>query len=146
MPYHPRRSFTDLGDEDALLEQGVQVAELALWAATSDGLIERHELDGIVRTIAQIPGLGDFDEDDARALLDDMTEYDDDAKVSARLHLLATGIRDPGLQRAAFQLAVYCASSDGEFSADETDFLEWLAVTFGFAPEAAEAMIHEVIP
>jgi tellurite resistance protein len=146
MPYNVRRSFNEISAEDLLTEQGVLVAELALWSATSDGLVERHELDGIVSTIRQVPGLADFDEGDAESLLEDMAEYDDDLKVTARLHGLAAGITEPGLRRAAFQLAVYCASSDGEFSADETDFLEWLAVAFGFGPEAAETMIREVIP
>lgn len=146
MPYNVRRSFDEISAEDLLTEQGVLVAELALWSATSDGLVERHELDGIVSTIRQVPGLADFDEGDAESLLEDMAEYDDDTKVTARLHGLAAGITEPGLRRAAFQLAVYCASSDGEFSADETDFLEWLAAAFGFGPEAAEAMIKEVIP
>jgi tellurite resistance protein len=146
MSFSVRRSFSEIRVEDLLTEQGICVAELALWAATSDGLVERHELEGIVRTIRQVPGLEDFDEGDAEALLEDMAEYDDDAKVTARLHALAAGITEPGLRRAAFQLAVYCASSDGEFSADETDFLEWLAAAFGLDPEAAEAMIREVIP
>ena len=146
MAYNVRRSFNEIRAEDLLTEQGLRVAELALWSATSDGLVERHELEGIVSTIRQVPGLDDFDEDDAQALLEDMAEFDDDAKVTARLHELAAGISEPGLRRAAFQLAVYCASSDGEFSRDETDFLEWLASAFGLAPAEAEAMILEVIP
>lgn len=146
MAYNVRRSFDEIRAEDLLTEQGLRVAELALWAATSDGLVERHELEGIVSTIRQVPGLGDFDEDDAQSLLVEMAEFDSDEAVTARLHALAAGITELGLRRAAFQLAVYCASSDGEFSADETDFLEWLASAFGFAPEDAEAMIHEVIP
>lgn len=146
MPYNVRHSFTEISAEDLLTEQGVRVAELALWSASSDGVVERHELDGIVSTIRQVPGLADFDEDDAQAILGDMAEFDDDAAVTARLRALAAGITDPGLRRAAFQLAVYCASSDGEFSADETAFLDWLAAAFGFEPEAIEAMIHEVIP
>ena len=141
-----RRSFNEISAEDLLTEQGVRVAELALWSATSDGLVEAHELNGIVATIRQVPGLGDFDEDDAKALLEDMAEFDEDAKVTARLHALAAGITEQGLRRAAFQLAVYCASSDGEFSADETDFLEWLASAFDLDPNAAEALILEVIP
>jgi len=146
MAYNVRRSFNEIRAEDLLTEQGLRVAELALWSATSDDLVERHELEGIVSTIRQVPGLGDFDEDDAQTLLEEMAEFEDDEAVTARLHALAAGITDLGLRRAAFQLAVYCASSDGEFSADETDFLEWLASAFGFAPEDAEAMIHEVIP
>ena len=98
------------------------------------------------RQIRQVPGLGDFDEDDAKALLEDMAEFDEYAKVTARLHALAAGITEQGLRRAAFQLAVYCASSDGEFSEDETDFLEWLASAFDLDPNAAEALILEVIP
>ena len=141
-----RRSFNEISAEDLLTEQGVRVAELALWSATSDGLVEAHELNGIVATIRQVPGLGDFDEDDAKALLEHMEEFDDDAKVAARLHALAAGITEQGLRRAAFQLAGYCASSDGEFSDDETDFLEWLASAFDLDPDAAEAMITEVIP
>jgi tellurite resistance protein len=146
MSFSVRRSFSEIRVEDLLTEQGVRVAELALWAATSDGVVERHELEGIVRTICQVPGLEDFDDADAESLLEDMAEYDDDAKVTARLHALAAGITEQGLRRAAFQLAVYCASSDGEFSVDETDFLEWLASAFSFEPEEAEAMIREVIP
>lgn len=146
MAYNVRRSFNEIRAEDLLTEQGLRVAELALWSATSDGLVERHELEGIVSTIRQVPGLDDFDEDDAQALLEEMAELADDPAVTARLHSLAAGITEPGLRRAAFQLAVYCASSDGEFSADETDFLEWLASTFGFDPEAAESLILEVIP
>lgn len=146
MSYSVRGSFGRISAEDLITEQGVQVAELALWAATSDGVVEPHELDGIVSTIRQVPGLEDFDEDDAHALLEDMAAYDDDAKVTARLHALAAAIVEPGLQRAAFQLAVYCASSDGEFSRDESDFLEWLATAFGFDPAAAEAMVLEVVP
>jgi tellurite resistance protein len=140
------RSFNEISAEDLLTEQGVRVAELALWSATSDGLVEAHELNGIVATIRQVPGLGDFDEDDAKALLEHMAEFDDDAKVTSRLHALAAGITEQGLRRAAFQLAVYCASSDGEFSEDETNFLEWLASAFDLDPDAAEAMITEVIP
>lgn len=146
MAYNVRHSFNEIRAEDLLTEQGLSVAELALWSATSDGLVEQHELEGIVSTIRQVPGLADFDEDDAKALLEEMAELDSDDAVTARLHSLAAGITEPGLRRAAFQLAVYCASSDGEFSQDETDFLEWLASAFGFAPEAAEALVLEVIP
>ncbi len=146
MAYSVRRSFSEIREEDLLTEQGVRVAELALWSATSDGEVETHELDGIVATIQQIPGLSDFDEDDARALLEEMAAQDTEPKVTARIHALAAGITEPGLRRAAFQLAVYCASSDGEFSADETDFLEWLAAAFGFDGDTAESMVREVIP
>ncbi len=146
MAYSVRRSFSEIREEDLLTEQGVRVAELALWSATSDGEVETHELDGIVATIQQIPGLSDFDDDDARALLEEMAAHDTEPKVTARIHALAAGITEPGLRRAAFQLAVYCASSDGEFSADETDFLEWLASAFGFDGDTAEAMVREVIP
>lgn len=146
MTYNVRRSFTEIRDEDLLTDQGVRVAELALWSATSDGEVEAHELDGIVSTIRQVPGLADFDEDDARALLDEMAAHDTEARVEARINALAAGITEPGLRRAAFQLAVYCASSDGEFSADESDFLEWLASAFGFDGDTAETMVREVIP
>lgn len=146
MTYSVRQSFSEIRDEDLLTDQGVRVAELALWSATSDGEVEPHELDGIVSTIQQVPGLSDFDEDDARALLDEMAAYDTEASVTARVHALARGITEPGLRRAAFQLAVYCASSDGEFSEDEADFLEWLAGAFGFDDATADALVREVAP
>lgn len=146
MTYSVRQSFSEIREEDLLTDQGVRVAELALWSASSDGEVETHELDGIVSTIRQVPGLGDFDEDDARALLEEMAAYDTEPRVAARIRSLAAGITEPGLRRAAFQLAVYCASSDGEFSADESALLEWLASAFGFDEETAESMVREVIP
>ena len=43
------------------------------------------------------------------------------------------------------RVCVYCASSDGEFSADETDFLEWLAAAFGLDRAAAKELFNDFL-
>ncbi len=145
MAFDVRRSFDEVRREDHLADQGLRVAELALWSASADGVVEGHELAGIVKTIRQVPGLSDFDTADAQELLVEMALLGSDEQVSARLERLADGIHDDGLRRAAFQLAVYCASSDGHFSESEIALLRWLAGRFDIPPARATEFIREVI-
>lgn len=127
------------GDDD----QPWAVAELALWAATSDDEIEDHEVKTIVETIRGIHGLEDFSADDAHEIIDDMEGFDTDEAVQGRIAALARSILDPALRRVTWQLAAYCAASDGELSVEEEDFLEYLQDEFDIDDEEAEALFHE---
>lgn len=133
------RASWNEGDDD----QPLAVAELALWAATSDDEIEDHEIRTIVETIRSIRGLEAFSADDAHEIIDEMEALETDDAVQNRITDLARAITDQALRRVTWQLAAYCASSDGELSAEEEDFLEFLQDEFEIDDEEAEALFHE---
>ena len=61
MGFDVRTSFNNASFSGAQArEQPLLVAELALWSAMSDGVLEPREIDAIAATIAQIPALADF--------------------------------------------------------------------------------------
>lgn len=118
-------------------DEALAVAELALWAATSDGVIEPAEVSAIVTKIRELEGYADFTEDDARALLAEFDDYEDDVEVEGRIHEITEKITDAKLRRAAYQLAVVCAANDGVLTADERDFLEFLRESFELSVDEA---------
>lgn len=143
MAFNVRNAFERASWSEADDDQPWAVAELALWAATSDDEIEDHEVRTIVETIRAIRGLEDFSADDAHEIIDDMEGLETDAAVQGRIAELARSITDPVMRRVTWQLAAYCAASDGELSAEEEDFLEFLQDEFDIDDEEAEALFHE---
>ncbi|MBL8602335.1 MAG: TerB family tellurite resistance protein [Myxococcales bacterium] len=144
MPFDPRRAFADARWDAADDEQPWYVAELALWSATSDDEVEDHEIAAIVETLRQISALSDFTVGDAEEILDEMDRYSSAYAVNDRITALAEHITDPQLRRVSYQLAVYCAASDGELSRDEEDFLHFLQETFGIADDEADRLFADV--
>jgi len=143
MAFSVKRAFEQANWNEADDDQPWAVAELALWAATSDDEIEDHEVRTIVETLRGVPGLGDFSSEDAQEIIDDMEGFSTEESVQARIAELAGAIVDPTLRRVTWQLAAYCAASDGELSVEEEDFLEYLQDAFDIDDEEAEALFHE---
>lgn len=143
MAFNVRNAFERASWSDGDDDQPWAVAELALWAATSDDEIEDHEIKTIVETIKAIRGLEDFSADDAHEIIDDMEGFETDEAVQGRIAALAGSIVDPTLRRVTWQLAAYCAASDGELSAEEEDFLEYLQDEFDIDDDEAETLFHE---
>ncbi|MEZ4407153.1 MAG: tellurite resistance TerB family protein [Polyangiales bacterium] len=139
-----RPSFIDLPRESVIITQGLLVAELALWAAATDDRVEPHEISGVVATVRQLPGLEGFSRDDAMSLLHEMSKLRSEAEVEARVSALTAAIAQPELQRVTYQLAVYCAASDGELTHDEVDFLAFLQWRFGIGDDEAARLFSEV--
>jgi tellurite resistance protein len=126
--------------------QPLRVAELALWSALSDGEVEEHELVKIVETIQQIPKLESFSKEEAAAILLRMSDdFDDEDRMIARIQDLTHKINDDNLRKLAYQLAVYCAASDGMFTEAESNFLEGLREAFELSSADAKQLIDEVI-
>jgi tellurite resistance protein len=126
--------------------QPLRVAELALWSALSDGEVEEHELTHIVETVKQIPKLEGFSKEEATSILRRMSDaFDDEDRMIARIQDLTTKISDPNLRKLAYQLAVYCAASDGMFTDAESNFLEGLREAFHISSNDAKELIDEVI-
>lgn len=143
MAFSVKRAFEQATWNESDDDQPWAVAELALWAATSDDEIEDHEVRTIVETLRGVPGLGDFSPEDAQEIIDEMEGFGTEEAVQARIAELAGAIVDPTLRRVTWQLAAYCAASDGELSAEEEDFLEYLQDAFDIDDEEAEALFHE---
>lgn len=144
MPFDPRTAFEPVvwsADND---DQPWYVAELALWSATSDSVVEDHEVSAVVATLRQIEALADFTESEAQQILDEMERYTSAYAINDRITALATHITDPTLRRVSYQLAAYCAASDGELSRDEVDFLHFLQEAFGLSDAEAETLFREV--
>jgi tellurite resistance protein len=126
--------------------QPLLVAELALWSAMSDGEVEEHELATIIATVQQIPNLEDFSRAEADAILTSMLhEFDDEDRMIAHIQRLTSKIDNDTLRRVAYQLAVYCASSDGMFTDAESGFLEGIREEFGIPGAEAKRLIEEAI-
>lgn len=123
---------------------GHALAELALWAASSDEIIERHELNAIVSTVRQLPGLDDFSLDDVRDLARAMAVFQSESAVETRVKTLAQLLSASDLRTAAFELAVYCTASDGILSADEMEFLSVLQHHLEIDSSDAAQLIVEV--
>lgn len=143
MAFSVKGAFEQAQWDESDEEQPWAVAELALWAATSDDEIEDHEVRTIVQTLRSVPGLTDFTEEDAQEIVDEMEGFGTEEAVQARIAELAGAITDATLRRVTWQLAAYCAASDGELSAEEEDFLEYLQDAFDIDDEEAEALFHE---
>ncbi|MEZ4395093.1 MAG: tellurite resistance TerB family protein [Polyangiales bacterium] len=143
MAFSVKGAFEQARWDESDEEQPWAVAELALWAATSDDEIEDHEVRTIVQTLRSVPGLTDFTEEDAQEIVDEMESFATEEAVQARIAELAGAITDATLRRVTWQLAAYCAASDGELSAEEEDFLEYLQDAFDIDDEEAEALFHE---
>lgn len=143
MSFSVKRAFEHAQWNAADDDQPWAVAELALWAATSDDEIEDHEVRTIVETLRSVPGLDDFAEEDAQELIDEMEGFTTEEAVQARIAQLAGAIIDPTLRRVTWQLAAYCCASDGELSPEEEDFLEYLQDAFDIDDEEAEALFQE---
>jgi tellurite resistance protein len=130
---------------DERRDQALAVAELALWAATSDGVIEPAEVSAIVTKIRALERYADFTEDEARAILAEFDDYEDDLEVEGRIHEITEQITDPKLRRAAYQLAVVCAANDGVLTDDERDFLEFLRESFALSTEEAARLAGDAL-
>jgi tellurite resistance protein len=145
MPFDIRSAFSGIsfgGDS----EQPRLVAELALWSAMYDGDLAEEEIDAISASLSQIPDLADFTVDDAKAMVSEMLKtFDDDEKVSERITDVAASITDPALRRVAYQLAIYCAATDGGFSPEESEFLRGLQAAFELNGDDAKHLIDEVL-
>lgn len=143
MGFNVRNAFEGASWDASDDEQPWAVAELALWAATSDDEIEDHEVRTIVDTLRAVPGLNDFSVEDAQGIVDEMEGFTTEDAVQSRIAELSAAITDPSLRRVTWQLAAYCAASDGELSPEEEDFLEYLQDSFDIDDEEAEALFHE---
>jgi len=144
MPFDPRTAFDPIAwpaDND---DQPWYVAELALWSATSDSVVEDHEIAAVVTTLRQIKALENFSEAEAQQILDEMEQYSSAYAVNDRITALATHITDPTLRRVCYQLAAYCAASDGELTRDEEDFLHFLQEAFALSEAEADTLFREV--
>lgn len=121
-----------------------QVAELALWAATSDERIEDDEVEHIAATLQAVPGLEGFDESELHDIIEAMEAYETDDAVFERVSALTDGIRDPALRRVCFQLCAFCAMNDGELTEDEEDFLGFVRERFALEEDEARRLLDEV--
>lgn len=122
------------------------IAELALWAATADGEINSAEIRQIVGLLNQVPGLTSFTADEAVRLVYGMAErYPSEDAIAARVTEIAMRIERPAARRAAFQLACWAASPDGELSEEESDFLDVLQDLFELSDDDADALRRAVI-
>ena len=144
MPFDPRTAFDPIAWPTDNEDQPWYVAELALWSATSDSIVEDHEIDAVVSTLRQIKALADFSREDAEEILEEMERYTSAYAVNDRITALAPHITDPTLRRVSYQLAAYCAASDGELTRDEEDFLHFLQEAFGFTDAEADGLFREV--
>jgi tellurite resistance protein len=147
MPFQVKEAFQNItwSGEDKRA-QPLLVAELALWSAMSDGEVEDHELNTIVTTVQQIPNLADFSRAEADAMLKTiLSDFDDEDRMIAHIQQLTTKIDNPTLRRVAYQLAVYCASSDGMFTDAESGFLEGIREEFEIPGAEARRLIEDAI-
>lgn len=147
MAFDIQRAFQHvIWEGDDQRRQPLLVAELALWSAMSDGVLEEHEIVTIVDAIRQIPALAEFTRQEATALLRRMFEaFQEEEKMIERIHEVSRGISLAPLRRLAFQLAVYCAASDGMFTDAESQFLRGLQEEFEIPEGEASRLIDEVI-
>ena len=147
MPFQIKEAFQQVtwsgADKRA---QPLLVAELALWSAMSDGEIEEHELATIVATIQQIPALEDFSRQEADTLLAHILHsFADEDRMIARIEEITQKIDNDTLRRIAYQLAVYCAASDGMFTDAESNFLEGIREEFEIPDSEAKKLIDETL-
>ena len=147
MPFQVKEAFQKIAwSGDNKRTQPLLVAELALWSAMSDGEIEEHELATIIATIQQIPNLADFSRAEADAMLKHMLhDFADEDRMIIHIQALTSKIDDATLRRVAYQLAVYCASSDGMFTDAESGFLEGIREEFEIPGAEAKRLIEEAI-
>jgi tellurite resistance protein len=147
MPFDVRGKFQGVtwGGPDPT-EQPRLVAELALWSAMSDGELEDREVEQIVATVKQVPGLEGFSVADAGRMLEEMVgSFDTEDEIAERIAQVALRITDPRLRRLSYQLAALCAASDGVFSDSEEGFLELLQEVFDIGDDEADGLVDELI-
>jgi tellurite resistance protein len=122
------------------------VAELALWSATVDGVVEPDEVLGLAELLRDLPGLEGFDDAEAQRTMDAMAAtYATDDAIADRIAEISQAIDSVPLRRASYQLALWCAARDGKFTEDELDFLQALQDTLGISDEDADALLHATI-
>lgn len=143
MPFHVREAFQSIRWEDE--EQPKLLAELALWAAISDGEIEEHEISAIVTALRQIPALSSFDAEAARAIKASIEALSDEEQVLGRLRAVTSSFHDQQLRRLAYQLAVSCTAQDRMFTETESEFLQGLREIFRIPPSEAKQLIDETL-
>jgi tellurite resistance protein len=122
------------------------VAELALWSATADGVLDQQDVEELAGLLRQLPGLEGFDVDEAMRLVDAMAcTYTTEESIAARVTEIALAIHSAEARRASYQLALWSAARDGHFSEEEVSFLESLQECLEISDEEAEALLHQII-
>jgi tellurite resistance protein len=122
------------------------VAELALWAATADGLLDEAEVDELAGLLARLPGLSTFDVERARTIVAGLAEkYATEEAIAARILELTVHVRSPEARRTCYQLAIWSAARDGRFSEEEAAFLENLQEALELSDDEADALFRETV-
>ena len=125
--------------------EAAALAEIALWSATADGVLEDAEVRELCAMLVRIEGLTHFDEDFARGVVAQMAErYRDEAAISERVLSLCVRVHDAALRARAYQLALWSAARDGHFSEDEAAFLESLQEALELSDDEADALAEVV--
>jgi len=122
------------------------VAELALWAATADGVLDAREIEDIAGVLAQLPGLDGFDVDRVQVLVSTLADtYTSEDAIAERILELTMNVRAHDARRCCFQLAVWSAARDGTFSEEEASFLESLQEALELSDDEADALLAATI-
>lgn len=122
------------------------VAELAIWAATSDGVLDRTEVEDLSTVLSQLPGLTGFDVARASAIVERLAAtYTSEDLIAARILELTVHVRSHEARSACYQLAVWCAARDGKFTEEEVAFLESLQEALELSDDEADALLEATI-
>ena len=122
------------------------VAELAMWAATADGVLDEREIDDIAGMLAQLPGLEGFDAARGRTLVGHLADtYTSEDAIAARILELTVHVRANDARRACYQLAVWSCARDGQFSEEEAAFLESLQEALELSDNDADALLRATV-
>jgi tellurite resistance protein len=122
------------------------VAELAFWSASSDGVLDDAEVDEISALLAQLPGLEGFDAPRARSLVEHLAEaYVSEEAIAARILELTVSVRSHDARKACYQLAVWSAARDGQFTEEEAGFLESLQEALELSDSEADELLDATV-
>jgi tellurite resistance protein len=122
------------------------VAELALWASTADGVLDKAEVEELSAVLARVEGLAGFDVARARAIVNRMAQmYPSEDAIATRILELAAHIRAPELRTCSYQLAIWSCARDGQFSEEEAAFLENLQEALELSDDEADALLRATI-
>jgi tellurite resistance protein len=120
------------------------IAELAVWSATADGVLDRAELSALAALLRDVPGLSQFTDAAAFELAETLVrKYVTEDAIGARITEIALSIRTPDARRASYQLAVWSAARDGQFSEEEAAFLENLQDCLEIDDDEADQLARE---
>lgn len=133
------------GAADDGLEPGA-VAELALWAATADGVLDRTEVEELSALLTQLPGLAGFDLQGASVIVERLAAtYTSEDAIAARILELTVRVRSDDARHACYQLAVWAAARDGQFTGEEVAFLESLQEALELSDSDADALLDATV-